>query len=215
MVCIASGPSLTADDCQRVGRWKAQAPTPESRVVVVVNEAWRPCAGFADHLYAADGKWWRHITRAGITCRDEVQQQFPGRLWTCDIAAARDFGLELVGIRDEPGLNTEAGVVNTGGSNGGSNGGMQAVNLAWHLGADRIVLLGYDMQMQGDRPHFHGKHVNKLGDPTPSLMRRWAQAAAPVARDLIELGVEIVNCSRESAAQGWPRLALEDVLEPY
>ncbi len=89
---------------------------------------------------------------------------------------------------------------------------MQAVNLAWHLGATRIVLLGYDMQATGGKLHWHGQHVNKLGDPSPSLMRTWASAAASMGRDLVELGVDIINCSRQSAAQGWPRRPLEDVL---
>lgn len=205
MVCIASGPSLTADDCQRVGRWKETAtPANEQRLVVVVNESWR-LAGYADHLYGADGKWWRHTTRSGRRCIDDVRAHFRGQLWTCDHGAGVEFRLNQLDVRRDPGLATAHGVVNCG----AGNGGMQAVNLAWHLGATRIVLLGYDM---GGTGHWHGLHVDKLGDPNPPLMQRWAQAAAPMARDLVELGVEIANCSRVSAAKGWPRKALEDVL---
>lgn len=137
-----------------------------------------------------------------------MRHDFPGQLWTCDLGAARDFNLNLLHARNLPGIATEHRHVHTG----GGNGGMQAVNLAWHLGADRIVLLGYDMQITDGQLHWHGQHVNKLGDPKPDLMRRWAVAAASVAGALIELGVDVVNCSRQSAAQGWPRRPLENVI---
>lgn len=203
-ICIASGPSLTIDDCQRVGRWKDQATETDQRLVIAVNESWRR-AGFADYLYAADGKWWRHRSRDGRITIDAVRADFRGDLWTCDLGASRDFGLNRVNPRNAAGLVTTPGEVGTG----GQNGGMQAVGLAWHLGATRIVLLGYDMTGAG---HWHGPHVDKLGDPSPGLMQRWAAAAAPIARDLVARGVEIFNCSRVTAAQGWPRATLEDVL---
>src|SRR5690606_36202876 len=153
-------------------------------------------------------KWWRHRTAAGVSCIDEVRQQFAGELWTCDVGVRGEFGVRWLQARNQPGLATAEDTVATG----GGNGRMQAVGLAWHLGATPILLLGYDMQARGDLVHWHGRHRDGLGDPDARLLARWAAAAEPIARDLIALGVEIFNCSRETAAKGWPRAALEDVL---
>ena len=37
----------------------------------------------------------------------------------------------------------------------GNNSGYAAINLAYHLGVKRIVLLGFDMQNIGGKSHFH------------------------------------------------------------
>jgi hypothetical protein len=66
VVCIASGPSLTPEDCATV---KASGlPT------VVTNTTFRLCP-WADALYSFDNKWWKvHI--------QEVRQKFRGHLFT-------------------------------------------------------------------------------------------------------------------------------------
>jgi hypothetical protein len=51
VVCIASGPSLTAEDCELVR--KAGHP------VIVTNTTFRLCP-WADVLFGFDAKWWRH-----------------------------------------------------------------------------------------------------------------------------------------------------------
>lgn len=69
VVCIASGPSLTPQDCERVRRWRE---TGSGRAVIVVNTTFR-LAPWADVLYAMDAAWWNaHI--------DEVRRTFRGRL---------------------------------------------------------------------------------------------------------------------------------------
>lgn len=69
VACIASGPSLTPQDCETVRRWREAAP---GRAVIVVNTTFR-LAPWADVLYAMDAAWWNaHI--------DEVRRTFRGRL---------------------------------------------------------------------------------------------------------------------------------------
>lgn len=51
VVCIASGPSLTADDCELVR--ESGHPT------VVTNTTFRLCP-WADVLYGFDSRWWNH-----------------------------------------------------------------------------------------------------------------------------------------------------------
>ena len=63
VVCIASGPSLTPEDCERVRR--AGHPT------IVINTSFR-LAPWADVLFAHDTRWWANYTK-------EVDKVFKGR----------------------------------------------------------------------------------------------------------------------------------------
>lgn len=56
-VCIASGPSLTADDCEKVRKWRQAGTAKDVRKVVVTNNTYQLCP-WADYLYAMDRKWW-------------------------------------------------------------------------------------------------------------------------------------------------------------
>ncbi|MBP9033920.1 MAG: hypothetical protein KBG29_08490 [Pseudomonadales bacterium] len=62
VACIASGPSLTPQDCERVRA--AGLPT------IVTNTTFRLCP-WADVLYAMDKQWWLHYLR-------EVEKTFTG-----------------------------------------------------------------------------------------------------------------------------------------
>lgn len=63
VVCIASGPSLTTEDCELVKQ--------SSHVVIVANTTFR-IAPWADALFAFDLKWWDEY-------HEEVNNVFKGR----------------------------------------------------------------------------------------------------------------------------------------
>lgn len=65
IACIASGPSLTADDCDRV----RDAGLP----AIVVNTSFR-LAPWADMLFAMDAAWWDHY-------HAEASLAFRGQRW--------------------------------------------------------------------------------------------------------------------------------------
>ena len=88
----------------------------------------------------------------------------------------------------------------------GTNSGAQAVNLAYHLGATRIVLLGYDMQHTGGRRHCHQDYPAGWLNAEP--VKGWASQFAFLARDLAAEGVEVLNASRETALTCVPRMTL-------
>jgi hypothetical protein len=67
VACVASGPSLTPDDCDAVRA--AGLPT------IVTNTTFRLCP-WADVLMGFDGRWWREY-------RAEVDEVFKGRKLTC------------------------------------------------------------------------------------------------------------------------------------
>ena len=77
VVCIASGPSLTPEDCETVRL--------SGHPVVVTNTTFRLCP-WADVLYGFDANWWRvHI--------EEVRASFKGRL-ICNSQLSARMGVE-------------------------------------------------------------------------------------------------------------------------
>lgn len=186
IVCIGGGPSLTGED---VNACKGRVP------VVVINNGYQ-LAPWADVLYAADRKWidWHNgvpgftgpkysITSADPTTRPD---------WT----VLENTG--VLGLEPAPtGLRT------------GYNGGYQAINLAMHIGASRILLLGYDLGIGVDgRTHWHGDHPDRQPAPFYAMLDAFPTLVEP----LRAAGVTVVNCSRRTALACFPCAALEDEL---
>jgi len=166
--------------------------------VLAINDAGRRVAPsllyFADHKWFA---WHRDLVSALLTVGCPVA--------TIDPAAAReDPRLKFLIRGDDTGLATAPNQLALG-----SNSGHQAVNLAYHLGARRILLVGFDMRVgpapdgQGrPRTHWHAGH------PVPTdpkvyerhMLPKWP----PIAAALKQKGVEVVNCSPGSALTVFP-----------
>ena len=189
VVCIASGPSLTPADVEAV-RGKAR--------VIAINRS-VDLAPWADVLYCADAKMWRWLGGApaftGLKFGLEAKQ---GRF---DVTKA---GVTVLGRGSVLGLSTDPTRLCRGG-----HSGYQAVNLAYLLGASRIVLLGYDMQ-PGPRgaQHWHAEHP----EPLPLQFQRWLESFAAIVTPLQACGVQIVNASRATALTCVPRGTLADAL---
>lgn len=90
----------------------------------------------------------------------------------------------------------------------GDNSGAGAILLASDLGASHIVLIGYDCQHTGGKTHWHGDHKRPLGNT--ESMWRWPEYFQNV-RDRIP-GAYIVNASRQTALDVFPRADLNDEL---
>lgn len=88
------------------------------------------------------------------------------------------------------------------------NSGAGAASLAAFWGARRIILLGYDCQKTGGRAHWHGDHPAGLGNA--GSVDKWPAQFRLLASHLA--GLEVINCSRETALQAFPRRPLEEVL---
>jgi hypothetical protein len=181
---IAGGPSLTVEDVEYV-RNRAR--------VIAINDAYR-LAPWAHVLYAADARWieWHNgvpgfrSQKYSIESRDTTRRP--------DWIVLRNTGFH--GLELEPnGLRT------------GFNSGYQALNLAVHMGAKRIVLLGFDMAPNPDGPsHWFGEHPV----PSPSPYADMRAAFDTLVEPLSTLGIEVVNCSRRTALTCFPCASLED-----
>lgn len=106
------------------------------------------------------------------------------------------------------GLETRPGLLRHG-----NNTGYAAINLAYHLGAWRIILLGYDFCPASDgAKHWHEEHP--WGE---ARERTWQDKMLPHFRSLHEAldrtGVKVINANPNSALTCWPRLELAEVLD--
>lgn len=94
-----------------------------------------------------------------------------------------------------------------------SNSGAAAINLAVHFGAKRITLLGFDMNLDGNKvSHWHGSH-KKLGEKViiPPF-KRHLKGFPVIAEDAKQLGVEILLVGSDSAIEVFPKVLLADVI---
>ncbi len=183
IVCIGTGPSLTPADVAYV-RGRATA-------VIVVNDAYK-LAPWAEVLYACDSKWW--YWKRG----EKDLASFAGLKYTLDLKAAH-YGAQALRNTGDTGLDVRPTCVRNG-----RNSGYQAINVAVHLGAAKIVLLGYDMQ--GD--HYFGHHPDQSRPPFQHCLK-WFQT---LVKPLAELKIDIVNCTRKTALLCFPRQPLEEAL---
>lgn len=89
------------------------------------------------------------------------------------------------------------------------NSGEGAVALAAHYGAKKIILLGYDCQHTAGKKHWHDDHPKGLGNA--GSVGKWAVHFQELAARLV--GVEILNATRETALEQWPKVSLEEALQ--
>lgn len=88
------------------------------------------------------------------------------------------------------------------------NSGANAIALAAWQGAKRIILVGYDCQLTNGKTHWHGDHPKPLTNA--HSINLWPDRFNKVAALL--RGVEIINCSRQTALTCFTRGNLEDYL---
>ena len=157
----------------------------------------------ADHLYAADAHWWHHHIH-------DINMGFGGKRWSCDPPKNTNWnkhdpeawGITVLDCKiAEPGLSTDPQYVHSGG-----NSGYQAINLALHLGATRIILIGFDMCWNNGKAHWFGNHPEGLNNAKPDRYIAAFRTIKPC-----DYGVEILNCSRHTALDAFDRHNLDDI----
>lgn len=184
---VASGPSATPEDAVRLREICDE--------VIAVNDSWRLCRN-ADHLYATDYRWWQWAFQ-------DVMRDFEGELHTQRIQwheRPEDWGIRCWESAANPGLCTETGKIHTG-----QNSGYAAINVAYHLGAKRILLLGYDMSPDGGKRHWFDDRPENLN--VASNYDSFAQQFSTIKPETY--GLEILNVTRRTALKCFPRANLD------
>jgi hypothetical protein len=200
VVIVATGPSVTqeaVDLCRSHAR------------VVVINTSIR-LAPWADLVYFADAQWYEaHQAEVDV---------FPGLKVT--IASSNGVlpsnpDIRVVGCADEVdktsnGLCLRPSLVRTG-----RNSGHQAINVCYHLGVSRILLLGFDCRTpkKGENRHWWGTGYGLRHEDPPTIYERnFLPRFRSLVEPLKEAGVEVINCTPGSALDCWPMIGLADAL---
>jgi hypothetical protein len=195
IVCVASGPTLTADDLARV---RGRAP------VVAVNDAIR-LAPWADVLYSSDRGWWK--------CYDGMPGYTGLKVgigWKAgDASPIWGTGIR---VRVLTHTGTEGLELQPDGLRTGGHSGYAAINLAVHLGARRIVLLGYTGGPVGGRSHFFGRHPSGLRESTAENYAAFRRAYFTITEPLAQLGIFVVNATPETQITAFPCVPIADAI---
>lgn len=186
---IGGGPSLLTQDLTLL----------QGQNVIVINSSYQafPAAQFC---IFSDMRWWCHHLRL------KQLQDFKGKIIATSNSAS---GPQLLKMKrkSSPGLATERDSVMV--KNTTLTG---AINLAVHLGAAKIVLLGID-QRSIDGKHWH--HTSHPWNPTSNCWARQQMDMPKIAEDLKALNIPCVNASPGSALALWPIVNLADHAPAY
>ncbi|MBN9007245.1 MAG: hypothetical protein J0H40_17745 [Rhizobiales bacterium] len=191
--CLASGPSLTAEICERI----------RGRCAIAVNSS-AVLAPPDSVLFFTDSSWYEP--------RRELVKSWQGLVVSMSRTAKRELPDKVRRVRGEgdpqalPSFSRGRDVIQQGRSSGHT-----AVSLAIALGAACVVLLGYDMRFVEGREHFHGEYK---GPRDVSIYERefrpgfagW-NAAARAA------GVDVINATDGSALTEFRHVSLDEVLK--
>lgn len=196
---VASGPSLQGRDLAGLA----------GRRVITINNSFRLVES-PSVIFFADTQWWRwHGKDVPVEAPDtkvvttaSASHRF---LAPNVLRMGRDYRYEfrgrdpsqIVSLSDDPCLLS------------GPDSGSMAINLAYHFGVSRIVLLGYDMSFPGGQSHWHEEH------PTPSKEHNYTNLFAPTYPGLIaalgKRGVEVIRAT-PSALDFIPEVRLDAAL---
>jgi len=143
--------------------------------------------------------------------------EFPGLKVSCHPRADRYDWIKYTpkdkshskGISDNPNMVSWNG-----------NSGAAAISIAANAGAKRIILLGFDMKVNGKQEqHWHdiyGKIANKdKRDPRKPQRFPFARHLIgfdQIAKDAKKRGIEILNCCPDSAIKEFPKFTIKELL---
>ena len=89
------------------------------------------------------------------------------------------------------------------------NSGAAAINLAVHFGVKRIILLGFDMDLDSSRKqHWHGLY--RARKDTDTVFKRHLVGFSSIAFDTRHT-VEIINANPKSKITAFPRIDFKDI----
>lgn len=192
---FAGGPSITREQVDYC-RGKVRA--------IAINNAYE-LAPWADVLYFCDDKWWSQFGHG------KKLVDWNGLIVRLQ-SGNHDFGDPRIkvmrNIDQRGGLAEARDALATG-----QNSGYQAINLAVHLGAKRILLLGYDMEapfVNGRlKTHWFGDHPGGTSPHVYDQMLPWFDT---LVQPLKERGVEVVNCTGGGRLRCFPRMSIQEAL---
>jgi hypothetical protein len=192
VLVMGSGPSLNQAD---VDYARARVD-----LTIAVNGSYK-LAPDATCLYAADAKFWGW--HKGCVAPHKVGTEhypaFTGTLKYCMSRTPWYPDVQILRRGTMSGLSLDPAKLALG-----HNGAYQAIGVAVHFGATRVLLLGVDMR----GGHFHSPHPDRTVPPFTVCLERFKTLVAP----LRSAGVEVLNCTPKSSLTVFPMMPLAQAL---
>ena len=187
-ILMATGPSLTEEVVEYVREHKT------NHVVFGCNDVYRIC-DFMDVHYACDTRWWK-------TNGPEFRKLFPTlESWTQDQRASKEFELNHTAGKHLPGLSIDPKLIHFG-----SNSGYQMLNIAFLMGCNKFILLGYNMKHIDNKTHFFGDHEGMNNNsPYKTFLIKFKTVQPEIAK-------LVVNCTENTALRNFRISTLEKEL---
>jgi len=182
---LGGGPSLLDNDLSLI----------HNRKVIGVNDAYR-LGTWVDVCWFGDWEWFRMH-------RKELAK-FPGLIATHQQQCKHMKSVKVLQFREE-GICDDPLYVARNRNSGGS-----AVNLAYHLGAKRIILLGFDMHLETGTKRSNWHDDNRCS-PTEHSYGVMLNCFKKIAEDAVQLGLTIINATPESSLTLFPFQTLKEV----
>lgn len=181
---LGGGPSLPLNRIEELRSYN----------VIAINQAWR-IAHWAEVLYFGDCQWYEW--------NKAILHRFKG--YKVTLCAKCRYLPDYYGMR----CRANTGLDNRPGWLASTSSGYAAINLAYHFGCSRIVLLGYDMQARSGTKNWHKDYPVEQKDLYASRM---LPPFYTLVEPLAAAGVEVINCTEGSALDMFPRQSLDKVL---
>lgn len=174
--------------------------------IIGINAAYL-IGDWIDMVFFGDGKWFLE--------NREVLAKFPGLKVSCNPKTSK-YGNERIKYlsRDRncgKGISTHADKVSWNG-----NSGAAAISVAANTGVKRIILLGFDMKLDGNlKQHWHGLYGTanrKVTDEKKLPFHRHLVGFSAIAHDARKRGIEILNACPDSEIKEFLKLSVKELL---
>jgi len=196
---VGGGPSLLTTDLSPL----------HDKHVIGTNDAYK-LGAWIDICYFGDFTWWHGYHRESLA-------KFHGIKVCCLTGAdAAEYGAEIVAAGILPLRRAMVGLHKAPDIGWYGNTGASAINLAIILGAKRIVLVGFDMQLgKSGESNWHPNEKNPPNSKKyPVFMSQMDLLKTHL--DLLEeqgQGVEVINATPGSAMTTFPIMTLAEAIE--
>ena len=191
---LGGGPSLLDNDLSLLN----------GHNVLGVNQAYQIKSCNVPVCFSGDHRWWGWNKKKLL--------KYEGLLVTCYPKFSSPPGRSIVNLNriTKKGIHSASSTeIAWNGNSGGS-----AVNVAYLLGAKRIVLLGYDMTHAKGNFNWHDEYpaIKRRGGRWPNPYRRFLTCWQQIAIDAKSLGLEILNATEGGDLHQFPRVKLRSIL---
>ena len=192
-ILYASGPSLTEEVVNLI------EPVKDNYVHFGCNDTYR-IVPFLDHHYANDKDWFD-------VWLDHLLENCNAHKWT-GVYDLKHLHPEIdyypAKWKQKHGLSLDRNMLYFG-----SNSGFAQLNLAYHTGIRKFILVGYDMGAQNGKKHFFGDHPEPLvqNSDYATFIIQYAHIQRNIKQNII------VATGPSRLPKDFNRQPLEDILE--